>query len=84
MTFHELVGYFKVWGGDPVVHRVYLEVKYKDGTKTRDELLSAFRKKANARRYGERCAENRRNGSEEDEIEKVNVLFQNIYITDWI
>lgn len=84
MTFHELVGYFKIWRGDPVVHRPYLEIKYKDGTQTSDQLSSAFRKKVNARRYGERCAESRRKGSEADKIEKINVLFQNIYITDWI
>lgn len=57
--------------GDPVVHKAEIVIKYKDGSKKTDRPGVAFIRKSDMRERAEEWCENRRNGSEKDEIEKV-------------
>lgn len=70
--------FFKIWGGEPVVHRVLLVVKYKDGSEKIERSGTAWRKKPPARRAAKEYCRNREN--ESDEIEKVTYKFENLYI----
>jgi hypothetical protein len=67
----------------PTVHTFDLIVTYKDGSEKTDTILTGFRKKKNLRRYAEKRAESRKNGSESDQIEDVTYKIRNVYIRDW-
>lgn len=72
--------FFKIWGGEPVVHRVLLVVKYKDGSEKIERPGSAWTEKPPARRAAKEYCENRENGSESDLIDKVTYKIENLYI----
>ena len=75
-------GLFKVWGGEPVVHRVLLVVKYKDGSEKTERPGSAWTEKRKAREKAQVYCRNRENGSESDIIDKVTYRIENLYIQD--
>lgn len=82
MKKYLIEGLFKVWNDDPVVHRVLLIVKYKDGSEKMERPGSAWTEKRTARTHAKEYCENRANGSEQEEIDEVTYKIENIYIRD--
>jgi hypothetical protein len=82
MNRYLVEGLFKIWNGDPVVHRILLVVKYKDGSEKTERPGSAWTEKKPARNKAKEYCRNRENGSESDIIDEVTYKIENLYIRD--